>query len=99
MKPEGSNVIFFGGGGVLLTFCLIASEVSICVDEAVVEIGVKLDDDETDVDDESDVDDGFIVVLISASFAFVLLISLSKLFFGIDINVGTGSGVEFVIFA
>ena len=91
MKPEGSNVIFFGGGGVLLTFCLIASEVSICVDDSVVEIGVKLDD-------ESDVDDGFIVVLSSASFAFVLLISLSTLFFGTDINVGAGSGIEFVIF-
>ena len=93
MKPTGSNLVLGGGVNVLLTFCLIASEVSICVDDSVVEIGVKLDDD------ESDVDDGFIVVLSSASFAFVLLISLSKLFFGANINVGAGSGIEFVIFA
>ena len=92
MKPTGSNLVLGGGVNVLLTFCLIASEVSICVDDSVVEIGVKLDDD------ESDVDDGFIVVLSSASFAFVLLISLSKLSFGANINVGAGSGIEFVIF-
>ena len=98
MKPLGSGVALGGGGGVnvLLTVCLIASEVTISVDDiddSVVEIGVELDDD------ESDVDDGLIVVLSSASFAFVLLISLSKLFFGANINVGAGSGIEFVIFA
>ena len=68
MKLDGSTIGLAGGGNVLLTFCLIASDVSICVDDSVVEIGVKFDDD------DSDVDDGFIVVSSSASFAFVSLI-------------------------
>ena len=101
MKPTGSTIGFVGGGigNVLLTliFCFIASDVFICVDtydDSVVEIGVKFEDDDNSDVDESDIDveDGFVVVILSsASFAFVLLISLSRLSIrGIEVESETG---------